>query len=238
MDADAIAGQRWRARREHRVVGFLVRHQAQGDAAVAGVAAGVRACGVLAGGDPVGVAAAFEKDLAVVADGNEGAAGDLYLSLAFVAVVGVGTVRVANERLGIALAAGEQVLAAGVAAVEQVQQFVLALRQFGGQRVLVRGVEAAVAGLHGDLADTMDDRADRIEDGLLLLQAVLRCRDARLVLTVERLLLVQLKQPDGADRVVGRGQQALAGTDFGLGARQVGIVAGDATDRVVESLDR
>ncbi|BAK88809.1 hypothetical protein NCGM2_1950 [Pseudomonas aeruginosa NCGM2.S1] len=231
MDVEAVGCRRRIARRELAVEGQLVLDQADRDATVAGIAS--RRLGI----ETSGIDDVLEQHLAAVADRNPRAAGDLHLALALVAHVAVGAVLVAHERLHRALGPGKQVFATRVAAVEQVQQLVLALAQLAGQRLLVVGVQCAVAGLAGDLADALEDVADRTEDGFLLAQAVLRLGHAGLVLLVQPLFLVQAQQAYRTDRVVRRGQDALAGADLLEGTVQVRVVAGNPVDRVVEGLD-
>lgn len=226
-DLDAGIGER-RAAGEGHLVLHQGRRRTQGGAGRAVGQGAVEAPGV----DHV-----LEDALAVVADGHLQGAGDLQLALAFVALVAVAAVGVAHEGLGLALEAGKDVLAPGVAGVHQAQQLVFALLELGGDGLAVGGAEGAVAGLPRQLANTLEHGVHRIQRHLFLVQAVLRRGEVGAVLLQHALLLIQLQEANRGHRVVGRREDAVAGADLFLGAGDIGVVPLQARDAVVVLLE-
>src|SRR5690606_19029279 len=178
----------------------------------------------------------LEYRLAAVADGDAQRTGDLQFALALVTLVAVAAVGGAHERLRLALEAGEQVLAARIAGIHQRQQLVLALTQLGGDGLAILRRERAVAGAQGQLAHAQQHGIYRVERHFLLGQAAVRRRQVGVVLVEHVLLLFELQQAHRCDRVVGRREDTVAGADLLLGARNVGVVALQSGDAVVEGL--
>src|SRR5690606_1038086 len=113
----------------------------------------------------------LEYRLAAVADGDAQRTGDLQFALALVTLVAVAAVGGADERLRLAVGAGEQVLVARIAGIHERQELVLALTQLGGDGLAILRRERAVAGAQGQLAHAQQHGIYRVERHFLLGQA-------------------------------------------------------------------
>ncbi|MCY1426276.1 hypothetical protein D9M71_420940 [compost metagenome] len=203
------------------VVGDTARHLAIGQADPPIIGGGCGQAGLAA----TGIERLFEGVVPGLVGRQAKHIADLQLQLGLVALVGVGAIGVAYIRRDIALGAGEQVLAVLIRAVHQGEQLLLQRVQLGGIGLAVSVGEAGVAGAHCQFVDPLQDGANGFQGALGTAQGIAHIDDVVAVLSEHVLLLLELQQACGADRVVLGGAHANVVGGLLLGLHRVGEVA-------------
>ncbi|MNN29463.1 hypothetical protein D3C81_1430660 [compost metagenome] len=150
---------------------------------------------------------------------------NLQLQLGLVPLIRVGTIGIAHERRGVGTGTGKQVLAVLITAVHEAQQLIFQLTQLGCLGLALGVGIAGVTRLDRQLVDPRQDRVDRIERGLGLVQRVGDVCRVGLVLGQHVCLIAQLQQTRSPHRIIGSGVDPDEGTGLFVGLDQVGIVA-------------